>query len=313
MMKKIVVITGANSGIGKEAALKFASNDFMVVMACRNIQKSEKVREEIIETSGNNDVRLMKLDVSSFQSIKNFSEEFKNEFPKLDVLVNNAGYFEHGAKYKLSENNIELTFATNVVGPFLLTNLLLDSLKKSDDPRVLNASSNIIKHFFSPKKQIDFENLQGVKNEDYKHSVYNCYRNSKMALLMLTFRMAREYKESGVKFYSLQINGARMSKETLKKFKMPWRLVAHIQNIFFPHPSYMANNYFEICTSGKYKDITGKHFNDKLEVMKVAPENPALKDILGTSVYPIYADRHDVQKAVIMLCKELTSEYLTRI
>ncbi|NHB69124.1 SDR family NAD(P)-dependent oxidoreductase [Perlabentimonas gracilis] len=308
-MKKIVIITGANSGIGKEAALRFAIDDFNVVMACRNIQKSEKVRDEIIRLSGNSNVRLMMLDMASFNSIKEFTDRFKEEYPKLDILINNAGYFEHGAKYKLSENGIELTFATNAVGPFLLTTLLIDSLKKSDDPRVLNASSNIIKHFFSPKKQIDFANLQGIKDKGYKHSVYNSYRNSKIALLMLTFRMAKKYEESNVKFFSLQINGARMSKETLRKFKMPWRLVAHIQNLFFPHPSYMANNYFEICTSAKYKDITGKHFNDKLEVMKVAPENPALKDILGTSVYPVYADRKDEQEAVIRLCEELASEY----
>jgi NAD(P)-dependent dehydrogenase (short-subunit alcohol dehydrogenase family) len=305
-MKRIVVITGANSGIGKETALMFAQNDFKVVMACRNIHKSQKVQEEIIKISGNNDIQLMTLDMSSFESIKEFSEKFKKEYAKLDILINNAAYFEHGAKYKLSENNIEVTFATNVVGPFLLTKLLLDSLKKSNDPRVLNASSNIIKHFFSPKKQIDFENLQGIKDKDYKHSVYNTYRNSKIALLMLTFRMAKEYKESGVKFFSLQINGARMSKDTLKKFKMPWRLVAHIQNIFFPHPSYMANNYFEICTSEKFKNFTGIHFNDKLEVMKVAAENPALKDILGTSVYPAYADRKDEQEAMMRLCEELT-------
>lgn len=309
-MKKIVVITGANSGIGKEAALMFAQHDFKVVMACRSIEKSQKVQEEIIKRSGNNDVQLMKLDTSSFESIKEFSEKFKKEYPKLDILINNAAYFEHGAKYKLNENGIELTFATNVVGPFLLTNLLHDSLKKSDDPRVLNASSNIIKHFFSPKKQIDFKNLQGVKIEGHKHSVYNCYRNSKMALLMLTFRMAQEYKESGVKFFSLQINGARMSKDTLKKFKMPWRLVAHIQNIFFPHPSYMANSYFEICTSEEYKAITGKHFNDKLEVMKVATENPAIKDILGTSVYPAYADREDIQDKVFKLCQKLTGDII---
>ncbi|MFP4557210.1 MAG: SDR family NAD(P)-dependent oxidoreductase [Bacteroidales bacterium] len=309
-MKRIVIVTGANSGIGKEAALKFAQNNFKVVMACRNMEKSQEVQEEIIKISGNKDIQLMKLDMSSFDSIKEFSEEFNKNFAKLDILINNAGYFEHGAKYKLSENSIELTFATNVVGPFLLTTLLLDSLKRSEDPRVLNASSNIIKHFFSPKKQIDFENLQTIKDKDYKHSVYNCYRNSKIALLMLTFRMAEEHKESGVKFFSLQINGARMSKETLKKFKMPWRLIAQIQNIFFPHPSYMANNYFEICTSEKYNAITGKHFNDKLEVMKVASENPALKDIMGTSVYPAYADKKAVQEKVFLLCQELTAKII---
>ncbi|PKP44895.1 MAG: short-chain dehydrogenase, partial [Bacteroidetes bacterium HGW-Bacteroidetes-12] len=171
------------------------------------------------------------------------------------------------------------------------------------------ASSNIIKHFFSPKKEIDFNNIQGITSS-YKHSVYANYRNSKMAFLMLTLMLAEKYENDRVKFYSLQINGARMSKNTLKKFKPGWRFIARIQNLFFPHPSYMANNYYEICISEKYKNVTGTHFNDKLEAMQKGPEQPSLKDIIGKSVYPAYAHRIDIQEKVMRLCKELASKHL---
>lgn len=309
MQSKIVLITGANSGIGKEAAIKFAGNDHTVVMACRDIERSKIVLNEIISKTGNQRVFLYKLDVSSFESITKFADDFKNQFPKLDILINNAAYFNHGEGYALNENGIEITFATNVVGQYLLIESLVDYLKRSDDPRVLNASSNIIKHFFSPKKVIDFSNIKKV-NGSYKHSVYANYRNSKMAFLMLTLKMAEKYELEGVKFYSLQINGARMSKNTLKKFKPGWRIIARVQNMFFPHPSYMANNYFQICTSERFKNITGAHINDKLEVMHKGPEKPSIRDVIGNSVYPAYAHRKEVQEKVMSMCEELAAKYL---
>jgi len=310
MKDKVVIITGANSGIGKDASLKFAKERYTVIMACRNMERSKPIQNEIILVSENEKVFLKELDMSSFASIRLFCDDFKSQFQKLDILIHNAAYFNHGEDYCLSVDNIELTFATNVVGPFLLTNLLLNHLKRSDDPRILNASSNIIKHFFSPKKEIDFNNLQGVTNEKYKHSVYVSYRNSKMAFLILTFKMAEEFKNFDIKVTSLQINGARMSKETLKKFNPKWRFIARIQNLFFPLPEIMANNYFEICTSEKYNNTTGKHFNHKLEIMETGPENPKFKDIWGAAYYPAYAKRTDLNDKIWRLCMDLTTSYL---
>jgi NAD(P)-dependent dehydrogenase (short-subunit alcohol dehydrogenase family) len=307
MGEQIVVVTGANSGIGKETALKFANAGDTVIMACRNLEKSKKVQDEIITASKNDNVFLMELDMSSFDSIKSFADEFKSKFSKLDILINNAAYFNHGEDYRLSADAIEITFATNVAGPFLLIHLLQNHLKKSDDARVLNASSNIIKHFFSPKKEIDFNNLQGITDSKYKHSVYTCYRNSKMAFLMLTFKMARDFTETGIKFYSLQINGARMSKETLKKFKPGWRFIARIQNLFFPPPEFMATNYFEICTSEKFKNETGIHLNHKLEIMQPGPEKPSIKHIKGTDYYPVYAENETIQNKIREFCRSVTN------
>jgi NAD(P)-dependent dehydrogenase (short-subunit alcohol dehydrogenase family) len=308
MSNKTVIITGANSGIGKAASRRFAKEGFTVVMACRNMEKGEKAKGEIIDSSKNPNVVLMEADMSSFDSIRSFCEKFTDTFPKTDILIHNAAYFNHGEKHRLSADNIELTFATNVVGPFLMTSLLLDHLKKSDDPVILNASSNIIKHFFSPKKEIDFSNLIGEPDKNYKHSVYKSYRDSKMALLMLTFRMAEVYKDFGIRVNALQINGAKMSKETLKKFKPGWRLIARVQNLFFPPAELMANNYFEICTSEKHRSDSGKLFNHKLEVMKPAPENHGIGIVLGSDHYPAYALKKDITDTLWQFCNELTAK-----
>jgi NAD(P)-dependent dehydrogenase (short-subunit alcohol dehydrogenase family) len=306
MNNKIVIITGANSGIGKAASLIFARAGCTLIMACRNIERSKAVRDEIISHSNNKNVFLREADMSSFASIRTFSSEFKNEFPKLDTLINNAAYFNHGEEYRLSADNIEIAFATNVLGPFLLTNLLLDHLKRSDDARILNASSNIIKHFFSPKKEIDLNNLQGITGSRHKHSVYARYRNSKMAFLMMSFRMAEEYKDKGIKINSLLINGARMSKETLNKFKPGWRVLAMLQNLIFPPPELMADLYYKICTSEEYKTTSGKLFNHKQQIMLPGPDNAKPKHILGSSHYPLYANRQDVTQSIWDVCMRLT-------
>ncbi|MFA9556685.1 SDR family NAD(P)-dependent oxidoreductase [Evansella sp. AB-rgal1] len=311
MNNRIVVITGANSGIGKAAAKQFAKEGHTVIMACRNIEVSRKTQEEIVTSTNNTQVDLMKLDVSSFESMYQFADEFMSKYEKLDILIHNAAYFNHGAKHTLSTDGIELTFATNVVGPYLLTNLLLDHLKKSDDARILHAGSNIIKHFFDPKREIDFDNLTGEYKSSEKFTVYKMYCQSKMALVMLTFKMAEEYESEGIKVNALQINGAKMSKETLQKVTLGYRMVASIQNLFFRQPSYMANNYYELCTSDRFKDKTGKLFNDKLDVMTPALAESQgfleeIKQVTGTNKYPAYAQKKVVREKVWELCKELT-------
>ncbi|SHR97179.1 short-chain dehydrogenase [Mycobacteroides abscessus subsp. abscessus] len=200
MEDKIVIITGANSGIGKAAALKFATEGYRVIMACRNLEISAAVQKEIIHTTKNTHVDLLKLDISSFDSIRTFCATFKDTYPRLDILINNAAYLNHGEKeYKLSPEHIELSFATNTFGPFLLTRLLADYLAKSQDPRVLNACTTNIKNFFNPNRKIEFDNLRGEMRGTRSYSVYKMYGDSKMALLMLTIKMAEELKSQGIK------------------------------------------------------------------------------------------------------------------
>ncbi|MEF2245304.1 SDR family oxidoreductase [Paenibacillus sp. IITD108] len=310
MKNKTVIITGANSGIGKEAALRFAKENYRVIMACRNLDISRKVREQIIEVSNNDEVELMELDVSTFGSIRKFCSDFQNRYDQLDILIHNAGYFNHGEPYRESADGIELTFATNVIGPFLMTHLLLGNLRRSKDPRILFAGSNIIKHFFDPKRKIDF--LDGQYEEIIKSfTVYKMYAQSKMALTLLTFKMAERFEQFGIKVNAIQINGATMSKETIKKFKPKYKLIAWVQNIFIPPASYMADKYFKICTEEQFNHTTGKLFNDKTEIMLPSPnEYPGfikqMKQIFGTSVYPAYTENSNVSDKLWALCAELT-------
>ncbi|MGE8205307.1 SDR family NAD(P)-dependent oxidoreductase [Heyndrickxia sp. NPDC080065] len=312
MVERIVIITGANSGIGKAATLKFATEGYTVIMACRNIEISKIVQKEIIEASKNEKVELMELDVSSFNSIRKFCSEYKNRYPKLDILIHNAAYMNHGEKiYQLSPENIELTFATNTFGPFLMTNLLLDYLAKSEDPRILNACTTNIKHFFDPKRKIDFDNLHGEFKESRPYSVYKMYGDSKMALLMLTFKMANEFKNSGIKVNALQINGVRMSKETIKKLRSFWKVIATIQNVYFPPPAEMANNYFHICTSDEFKNATGQLINHKREMIQPPKGDKdnlveRVKQIFGSSCYPRYATETDNIEKIWEISTQLT-------
>lgn len=312
MHDKIVIITGANSGIGRAAAIRFAEEGYKVIMACRNLEKSKKVQQEIIKQTKNKSVDLLKLDVSSFRSIKGFSSEFKERYQKLDILIHNAGYFSHGEKkYQLSPDHIELSFATNTFGPFLMTQLLVDMLREAKDARVLNACSTNIRHFFEPKRKIELDNLQGEFKDSRPYNSYKMYGDSKMALLMLTFKMANEFAIDGIKVNAVQIPAIKLSKETMRKFKSVWRVGAVVQNMHSASPESMADTYFHICTSERFKDITGKLINDKREIMQSSHYTSGLiqeiKQLFDNGVYPRYADDRENIERVWDLAVNLTN------
>lgn len=310
MSSKYIIITGANSGIGKEAALLFAKAGYNVIMACRNIEKSKIIQEEITALSDNPNIYLLQADMSSLSSIMQFANEYKLRFPKLDILIHNAAYFSHGEKYRLSADGIEMCFATNVLGPLFMTTQLIDSLKASEAPQILNISSNIINHYFSPKKSLDLENLKGYKSSNFKYSVYKYYANSKLAFLMLSFKMAEEFKELGIKVNSLQVDGAKMSKNTLNKFTFGWRIIAMIQNLYFPKPDFWGKKYFELCTDDKFKDATGKYFNKKLEQLDLASPNATLNQIVSSKYYPYIANDSKLQDKVWDFSNHIITDFL---
>src|SRR5467141_4541494 len=129
MKDKIVMITGANSGIGKAASLALANMGATVVMVARNKEKGEAAKAEIIRESGNSSVDLLLADLSSLESVRQLATEFQKKYPKLHVLINNAGLFNQGRH--VTTDGYENTFATNYLAAFLLTNLQLERLKAS--------------------------------------------------------------------------------------------------------------------------------------------------------------------------------------
>jgi NAD(P)-dependent dehydrogenase (short-subunit alcohol dehydrogenase family) len=276
------------------------------------MKTSTAVQSDIIEITKNTNVDLMELDVSSFDSIRTFCTAFKAKYPRLDILIHNAAYLNHGEKeYKLSPEHIELSFATNTFGPFLTTCLLEDHLAKSSDPRILNACTTNIKNFFDPKRKIEFDNLRGELMKTRPYSTYKMYGDSKMALLMLTFKMAEELKSRGIKVNALQINRVKLSKETIQKMHSFWKIFAWVQNLTNPLPSGMAENYFQICTSDEFKDVTGQLINHKRQIIKPAITEKGftqLKNIFGSGNYPRYAKNPQNIEQIWKMSTTLTEE-----
>ncbi|MBY9008801.1 MAG: SDR family NAD(P)-dependent oxidoreductase, partial [Candidatus Lokiarchaeota archaeon] len=139
MEGKICIVTGANSGIGKATAIGLAKMKAIVVMLCRSKERGEEAQKEIIELTGNDNVDLLICDLSSQKEIRDFVLEFKSKYQNLHVLINNAGVML--SNKLLSVDGFEINFAVNHLAPFLLTNLLLDVLKKSAPSRIINVGS----------------------------------------------------------------------------------------------------------------------------------------------------------------------------
>jgi len=147
---KSCLITGANTGIGEATALKIAALDAHVIMVCRNQEKGETARKEIIRATNNQNIDLLLCDLASLNDVKRFSEEFLDNYSSLHVLINNAGVFR--MKREESSDGYELTFAVNYLAHFYLTQLLLPLLKKNSPSRIVNLSSDMHKVF---KKKLE--------------------------------------------------------------------------------------------------------------------------------------------------------------
>jgi retinol dehydrogenase 12 len=181
MDKKTALVTGANVGIGYETAKGLAKQGFQVILVCRDMAKGEAARTALIEETGQQDIHLLQCDLSSQASIRALSEAVHARFERLDVLVNNAGIFV--SELKLTVDDIELQWATNHLGYYLLTRLLLDLVLKAPAPRIVNVSSN--GHYSG---RINFEDLS-QKTGGY--SGMKAYAQSKLGNVLLTRALAK--------------------------------------------------------------------------------------------------------------------------
>ncbi len=191
MKDKVVIITGANKGIGKEAAKEIAKLGAKVYMACRNLDSAYEARDEIIKETKNQNVFVKHIDLASIDSIIKFAESFNSEETKLDVLINNAGLWTKTKK--LTDINVEQTFAVNVLGHQLLTELLIDKLKNGAPSRIINVAS----HFAGG---LDIDDINFDKR---KYNETLAYKQTKQANRMLTREWARRLDSDNISVYSL--------------------------------------------------------------------------------------------------------------
>ena len=180
MKGKRVVITGPTSGVGRETALQLAELGAEVILACRDLQKGGQLSGEIESRTGQKAVVMM-IDTSSQESIRECAQEFREEYDRLDVLINNAAVSRGKLPRIRSVDGIELTFATNVLGYFLLTQELLDLFKKSAPARIINVASSFA-------SDLDLDDLQFERRP---FESFKAYAQSKACDRMLTWALAR--------------------------------------------------------------------------------------------------------------------------
>ena len=187
LVGKTILITGATDGIGKQSAIKLARMGARILIHGRNPEKAENVRLEIIQASNNPLVETVIADLQSLKQVRNLASEVKKRTDHLDVLINNAGVYMN--KRRLSEDGYEMTFAVNHLAPFLLTNLLLDLLKKSSPSRVVTVSSVGHKMVY-----LNLADLQGK----FFFWDWVAYCRSKLLNILFTFELSERLKGSGV-------------------------------------------------------------------------------------------------------------------
>lgn len=189
---KIILITGANSGLGLEATRVLSAKDAHVIMAVRNMNKGKEAASKIREEYPKSQLELMHLDLADFDSIRKFSEEFHSKHSKLDVLINNAGVMSPPRR-EATKQNFELQFGTNHLGHFLLTGLLLNVLKNTHNSRITVQSSLVHKTKFY-KADIHFDDL----NWENSYNKNQSYSQSKLANLLFAYELDRRLKRHNI-------------------------------------------------------------------------------------------------------------------
>jgi NAD(P)-dependent dehydrogenase (short-subunit alcohol dehydrogenase family) len=248
MEGKICMITGANSGIGKATALALAEMGVTIVMVCRNKERGESAQQDIIEKTGNKNINLLICDLSSQEQIRNLVLEFKQKYQGLHVLINNAGIVL--SKRQLSVDGIEMNIAVNYLAPFLLTNLLIDILKKSAPSRIINVSSGVHK-----MASMDFDDLQG---ENKKYGAFKNYGVSKLAITLFTYELSRKLERTGVTVNTVHPGVVRSNLGR----DLP-AISRGFQKTFFKSPRKGAATSIHLASSPDVEGITGKYFVKK--------------------------------------------------
>ena len=191
---KIVIVTGANTGIGLCTVTDLAKRGATIVMACRDMRKGEKALEKAKAESSSEDILLMHLDLSSLDSVRNFAKEFLSKYSKLNILINNAGVM--ACPYMKTKDGFEMQIGTNHFGHFVLTNLLLKALANGAPARVVNVSSSA--HWMFAK--MDFEDINYEKRSYDKMGAYG---QSKLANVLFSKELHNKVKDHGITTYSL--------------------------------------------------------------------------------------------------------------
>ena len=285
MNGKICLVTGATNGIGKATVQVLAQMGATVVIVGRNASKTAQSVKEIRTASGNKNVDFLLADLSSQQEVRRLADEFKSKYSHLHVLLNNVGAVF--MQRRLSVDGIEMTFTLNHLAGFLLTNLLLATLKASAPARIINVSSGA-----HTSGKIEFDNLQGER-------VYSprVYENSKLANILFTMELARRLEGTGV-----TVNALHPGFTATGFAKNNGKAIAALVSVFAPlvarSPAKGAETSIYLASSPSVEGVTGKYFHNS----RVFPAAPQATDmVVARKLWDVSAEMVHLTKSLAMV------------
>lgn len=261
MGEKICLITGANAGIGKAAAIQLAQAGHHVLMGCRNKDRGIAALDEVQAVSGSQRVELVLLDMASQQSIQTAVANLTTD--RLDVLIHNAAEFDLSRKEPAySPENIETVWATNHLGPVLLTALAIDRLKASRQGRVITiASKGLILY---PFLRINFNDPEFGKGA---FTVEKAYYHSKLAQVMFTYWLAENLKDTKITANCIRVTNVRIDIRRYPHLSQTMKWMYGIKSRFSITPEAMAKTYTYLATDETLSPVSGQYFDENNRIV----------------------------------------------
>ncbi|MFV1885307.1 MAG: SDR family oxidoreductase [Balneola sp.] len=254
MNNKLCVITGANSGIGFETARELVRQGAFIVMVCRNEDKAEAAKSELLEENPGSGVDIILCDFASQDEIRKAANTITSSYDKIDLLINNHGFV--AASYNETVDGLEETFAVNHIGYFLFTNLLLDQVKAAGKARIINVASDAHK-----AGKFDPENIQLKEN----YSNWTAYGNSKLYNILFTIELAERLKGTGVTANCLHPGVIKSNFGSNSTFLV--RLFWKIAGPFMKSNKEGAQTTIYLATADEVEEVNGAYFkNSKVTI-----------------------------------------------
>ncbi|KAI6702104.1 hypothetical protein NL676_011240 [Syzygium grande] len=277
------IVTGASSGIGVDTTRVLALRGVHVVMAVRNVDAGRSVKEAILKELPSARIDVMELDLSSMASVRKFASDYQASALPLNLLINNAGVM--ACAFTISPDNIELHFATNHIGHFLLTNLLLETMKKTSqesntEGRIVIVSSEV--HRFAYREGICFDKI----NSESEYNIIQAYGQSKLANILHANELARRLKEEGVQITANSLHPGAIATNLLRHHGILNVLASSLGKLFLKNVQQGAATTCYVALHPQVKGVGGEYFMDsnKAKASSLAQDAELAKKLWDFSI-----------------------------
>ncbi|XP_044734737.1 retinol dehydrogenase 11-like [Chrysoperla carnea] len=283
MNGKVVIITGGNSGIGKATAMDLAARGAKVILACRNLKTAEKTKEEIIKRTKNSNIIVKQLDLESLRSVREFSKYIHETENCIHVLINNAGSAIRGNR--LTEDQLAVTMQVNHFGPFLLTNLLLDLLKKASPSRIITVSSMLHRY-----AKLDLTKIKTGYDTDFI-----TYCNSKLCNILMANEFARRLEGTFVTSNSLHPGAVNTYLFQHRPFIFR-SIIEFFASIYFKTVEEGAQTSIYLAVSDDVKYISGEYYEDCIDskILNQGKDEALAKKLWEISEEAVQLQPHEI-------------------